>query len=385
MIKVAVVKADEYKYAEEAVRKSIDLLGGTEKFLKPGWKVLLKPNLLKGAAPEKCVTTHPSIVRAVITIVREAGCTPVIGDSPGTGNSKWHSKKAGFQQVCEEMEVEWVDFENDIIEVKDKTAFKNLTIASAVMNADAVINLPKVKTHGQIYLTLAVKNMFGIVPGIRKAQWHLSSGKDLENFCKMLVEICYIKKPVLNIVDGITAMDGNGPGSGDPYQLGFIIAGEDPAAVDRTICDILRLKPSKVPTFKAAESLNLGVTDLSHIDIVGDDYSLAKVEDFKFTGQYLPGDMSSHPLVAGMIEMMKGGLTSKPWIDHETCTQCGQCVDHCPAVAMSLQKIGSNEKEKVIIDYDPCIRCYCCNEICPEGAISVKQGWMWKFVPDSFR
>ena len=385
MTKVSVVKADDYKNAEDAVRKSVELLGGIEKFLKPGWKVLLKPNLLKGVSPEKCVTTHPTVIQAVIKLVREAGCTPVVGDSPGTGNGRWHSQKAGFRRICEEMAVEWVDFEADFVEIKDKGSFKNLTIARPVIEADAIINLPKIKTHAQIYITLAVKNMFGIVPGVRKAQWHLSSGRDLDSFCKMLVEICYIKKPVLNIVDGILAMDGNGPGAGDPYPLGYIVAGEEPSAVDRIICDILKLKPSKVPTFKALESLKLGVTDLSLIQVVGDDYSTAEVDNFRFRGQYLPSEMGAHPVIAEIAKMLRGGLTSKPWITHETCTQCGQCVEHCPAEAMSLQKLKGNDKEKVIIDLNPCIRCYCCSEICPEGAISVKQGWMWKFVPNSFR
>lgn len=385
MNQVSIIHAKDYDQAEEAVRNSLELLGGINRFLQSGWKVLLKPNLLKGVAPEKCVTTHPAIIKAVITIVREAGCTPVIGDSPGTGNSKFHARKAGYLHICEEMDVEWVDFENDILEVKDKTAFKNLTVASAVMEADAVINLPKLKTHGQIYMTLATKNMFGIVPGIRKGQWHLSSGTDLENFCKMLVEICYIKKPVLNIVDGIIAMDGNGPGAGDPFPLGFIIAGEDPSAVDRVICDILKLRPEKLPTLAAAKSLNLGITELDKIEILGDDYSTAEVDTFNFTGQHLPIIMGSNPLVSNAIKSLKKGLTSKPWISHDKCTQCSQCIDHCPADAMSLNKTKRDKKGKVIIDLNPCIRCYCCGEICPEGAISVKQGWMWKFVPKALR
>ena len=374
--KTATIKAPNYDEAESAVRRAVDLLGGIDRFLKPGWKVLLKPNLLAGAPPEKCVTTHPAVVRAAVNLVREAGCVPVIGDSPSIGSGSFHAKKAGFAQLCREMEVEWVDFEDDAIATQGTVVFKKLEVARIAMETDAIINLAKVKTHGQTYLTLAVKNMFGIIPGVRKTRWHLSAGADAVQFSKMLVEVCYVRKPVLNIADGIMAMDGNGPGAGDPYPLGYIIAGEDPTAVDRVICHMLKVKPSKVPTLVAAQLMGLGETRLDNIEILGDDPAEAKVDDFRFCGQLPPIDMGR---LNFLVPLVKNGVISHPKVDHKKCTQCKQCIEHCPAEAMVLSPDG--RKGRVQIDLDDCIRCYCCSEICPEGAISVKQGWMWRMVP----
>ena len=373
---IAFVKASEYNSVASAVRKSLDLLGGIGNFLQPGMKVLLKPNLLFGVDPAKCVTTHPEIIRAVISIVRKAGAYPVMGDSPVIGTGSFHSKRAGYRDLCAELQVPWIDFENDAMEVEGKHAFKKITIARIVHEADAIINLPKVKTHGQAYLTLSVKNMFGIIPGVRKAQWHLTSGVDPLKFAEMLVEVCYLRKPVLNIVDGIMAMHGNGPRNGKPYPLGFIIAGADPSAVDKAICYMLGVKAEKVPTLIAASKLGVGETRLENLRFLGDHPEDAKVKGFQFVGQHLPSDMGKLNFLAPFA---RKATTSRPVIDHQTCTCCNQCVDHCPALAMRLD--GKVEAGKVLIDLDKCIRCYCCSEICPEGSVSVGQGWLWKFVP----
>ena len=375
---VSLVKTQSYEQAAEGVRRSLELLGGIEKFLQPGMRVLLKPNLLFGNAPDKHVTTHPAVVQAVINIVKEAGCEPVMGDSPAAGTGIFHAKKSGYRALCEAENIPWINFEDDAVEVPGKHSFKKLTIARIVDEADAVINLFKIKTHGQTYLTLAVKNMFGIVPGIRKAQWHMTSGADAVKFSEMLVEVCYLRKPVLNIGDGIIAMDGNGPRNGNPYPLGYIAAGQDPMATDRAVCQLLKVKPSKVPTFKAGENLGMGVTDLSQIEILGDDPAEAEVKNFKFGGQHLPSDMGK---ANALIPFLRQAMTSRPVVDDSICTRCRQCVDHCPAVAMDLIPDAGHADGKVVIDLDKCIRCYCCSEVCPEGSISVGQGWLWKYLP----
>lgn len=375
---VALVKTPSYEQTEEGVRKTVELLGGIDKFLQPGMRVLLKPNMLFGLHPDKHVTTHPAVVQAVIDIVKEAGCDPVMGDSPAAGTGTFHSKKAGFRELCEANKVPWISFEDDALEVHGKHAFKKLTIARIAVEADAVINLFKVKTHGQMYLTLAVKNMFGIVPGIRKAQWHMTSGADAVKFAEMLVEVCYLRKPVLNIGDGIIAMDGNGPRNGNPYPLGYVAAGSDPMATDRVVTHLLKVKPSKVPTFKAGENLGMGVTGLDEIEILGGDPADADVRNFKFGGQHLPSDMGK---ANTLIPFLRKATTSRPVIDHAVCTRCEECVDHCPAEAMELSADRSHTDGKVVIDLDKCIRCYCCSEVCPEGSISVGQGWLWNYLP----
>jgi uncharacterized Fe-S center protein len=269
------------------------------------------------------------------------------------------------------MEVPWIDFEDNAVEVMGKSAFKRLEIAQAVLQADAIINLPKVKTHGQTYLTLAVKNMFGIVPGVRKSRWHMVAGADAVRFSRMLVEICYFKKPVLNIADGIMAMEGNGPRSGNPFRLGYIIAGEDASAVDRIICQILGAKFKQVPTLIADEGLGMGITNIQDIEIVGAELTEAK--NFHFGGQQLPSSMGK---IGFLVPLVKNSVNSRPAINRQKCNQCENCINVCPAGVMNLGK-----KESVEIDLDQCIRCYCCSEICPEGAISVKQGSLWKWLP----
>lgn len=358
------------------------MLGGISRFLQPGWTVLIKPNLLIGASPEKCVNTHPEVVKAVVKLVKEAGCSPIMGDSPAVGKGSFHARLAGYHQICAEMDVPWVDLEDNSVEVEGKVTFRRLTIARPVLEVDAIINLPKIKTHGQTYLTLAVKNMFGLVPGVRKTRWHLTAGRETEFFCRMLVEVCYLRKPVLNIVDGVIAMQGNGPRAGDPFDLGYILAGEDPSAVDRVICGMLRVKPSKLPTLSAAEKMGLGETRIENIEVLGDNISEARVKGFRFGGQHSPADLGT---IGKLVPLVKKGITSQPKVDHEICTRCGECVEHCPAKAMSLSPESRRNGEKIKTDLDLCIRCYCCSEVCPEGAISVKQGWMWRLVPGFLR
>lgn len=373
-VRIAAVKAPDYRDAEKAVFRAVDLLGGLS-FLKPGWKVLIKPNLLFGISPEKCVTTHPAIVEAALKMVKEAGCHPVLGDSPIIGRGGFHYNKAGYKEICRKLDVPWANFEDDAVEVEGGRTFKKLLVARAALEADAIINLPKIKTHGQTLLTLSVKNMFGIVPGVRKAQWHLTAGRDVKQFCRMLVEICYLKKPALNIADGILALDGNGPRAGSPYKLGYIFAGEDPSAVDRVICQALGVKPEIVPTLAAAAELGLGETRLENIEIIGDDPFSAHTGDFLLPGRQSPTDTYSR------IPFLKDSVTSRPKIDRRKCSICEQCLEHCPAAAMSLAPKGKNETGELDVDLKLCIRCYCCSEICPEGAVSVEEGWLWKLLP----
>ena len=379
--KVALVRAREYSQADDAVRQALDLLGGMRNFLKPGSSVLLKPNLLCGAPPDKNVTSHPAVVEAVVKLAREAGCEPMMGDSPSIGSGNFHAVKAGYTDLCRRMKVPWVSFE-DSITVEGGSVFKRLEVARILTQVDAVINLAKLKTHGQTYLTLAVKNMFGIVPGVRKAQWHMQAGSDLDFFCRMLVEMCYRFKPVLNIIDGITAMQGNGPRNGKPFPLGCLIAGSDPSATDRVICDLLKVNPNKVRTIAAAEFLGCGITDLERIEVVGDEIGGFNVRGFEFSGQELPMNMGSF---APLVPLARKALTSRPAIDLKMCTVCAQCVEQCPAEAMKISPNGRMKSDMVGINLKQCIRCYCCSEICPEGAIAVKQGWGWKFIPQFLR
>jgi len=195
---VSIVKCQTYHEEEvlKGLRRSLDLIGGIEAFVKRGDRVLLKPNLLIGKAPEKAVTTHPSMVKGVIQIVREAGGIPSIGDSPGIGSGERAADKAGIKRVAEAMNCPFVEFNRPVSppEKRAKT-FKHLEIDQALFEADAVINLPKWKTHGMTLLTLGVKNLYGCIPGPRKALWHLKAGEDRENFARILIDLYQIIRP----------------------------------------------------------------------------------------------------------------------------------------------------------------------------------------------
>ena len=220
---VSIVRCETYDEEEvlRGLRRSIDLLGGIETFVKRGDRVLLKPNLLYGKPPEKAVTTHPSVVRGMIEIVREAGGVPSIGDSPGMESLRKAAEKAGIKRVADETGCSLVEFDRPIVPPDRKGKwFKQLEIDRSVLEADVIINLPKWKTHGQMLLTLGVKNLFGCIPGPRKALWHLKAGQDQERFARMLIDVYLTVRPALTLLDGIVGMDGNGPGSGRPVPLG---------------------------------------------------------------------------------------------------------------------------------------------------------------------
>src|SRR3990167_2022351 len=262
MTQVSAVKTGQYNYAEvyDGVKKSVALLGGIDKFVKKGSRVLIKPNLLASKSPDDSVTTHPLFVKAVVNLVKDAGGIPYIGDSPSLLSLKNVIKKTGMEDVATETGAQILEFSESVtikrgMEISSPSPlnsppnkggemrngiiggniFKSLEIAKELKEVDAIINLPKLKTHVQMYLTLGVKNLFGCIIGKRKAQWHLKAGVNNIYFAKMLVELYEYIKPSLTIVDGIRGMEGDGPSGGQPRDIGLIFAGADAVAVDTMI------------------------------------------------------------------------------------------------------------------------------------------------------
>jgi len=239
---VSIVRCPHYGSEEvlKNLRKAIGLVGGIGTFVKKGDRVLLKPNLIFGKSPEKAVTTHPSIIRGILEIVREAGGIPFIGDSPGLGSAIRAAEKAGVKAVADELQCPVIDFNRPILSEKRKgRTFRKLEIDQSLLEADVVINLPKWKTHSQTLLTLGIKNLFGCVPGPKKALWHLQAGEDRVLFAQVLVDLYEVIQPSLTILDGVVAMEGNGPSSGDPTAIGLILAGSDALSLDQVVCDLL--------------------------------------------------------------------------------------------------------------------------------------------------
>jgi len=367
---VSIVKCTTYNETEvlKALRQSIDLIGGIGSFVKRGDRVLLKPNLLSGKSPEKAVTTHPAIIKGVIQIIQEAGGIPFLGDSPGIGSAKRVAEKAGIKEVADSLGCPIVEFNRPVLPPERKgKVFKNFEIDQSVFEADVMINLPKWKTHAQMFLTLGVKNLFGCVPGPRKALWHLKGGEDPKLFAQVLVDLYQVIQPSLTILDGIVGMEGNGPSSGDPIPLGLILASGDPLSLDQIVCDLLGLSRTSLMTNRVAFEQGLGGDG---VVTVGERLEDVKITNFKFPNPfridwYLPEFIK---------KALKSALSAKPVIDKEVCKLCNQCVEICPP------KVLKESGKSLVFDYGKCIRCFCCQEICPEGAITIEPGWALKLI-----
>ncbi len=364
---VSIVRCPDYgqKTVMSSVRRAVDLVGGINAFVNPGERVLLKPNLLKARPPEAAVTTHPEVVRAVIRLVHEAGAQAMVGDSPGIGDPRRVCERSGILAVIEQEGAVLADFD-EAVTVKNTGRFQRFEVARAAIEADAIINLPKFKTHGMTILTGAVKNLFGCIPGKRKVQWHLSTGVDHASFMGMLVELAGLLRPRLTVMDAVVGMEGNGPGSGDPRTIGVIMAGQDPVAVDVVCGEIVGVAPDVLPVVRAAFAAGFGESRLENIRIRGESLSEVQVRHFRLP----PREHLEWKMPEWARRTLKDALTTRPVIDNHACIRCGICQSHCPRKAIA------DIDNKLVINYRNCIRCFCCQEFCPSGAITVGKGWM---------
>jgi len=373
---VALARCVDYsrENVERAVGEVVGLLGGIERFVRPGESVLLKPNLLAPRSPDEAVTTHPEVLRAAARAAQEAGGCVTAGDSPGIGKFETVAEKCGIAAVAAELGVGLRELA-DAVEVARPAGarFRKLLLARAAVEADAVINLPKVKTHQQMFLTLAVKNLFGCVVGKEKIAWHMNAGRDAALFARLLVEVCHAVAPRLSIADGVVGMEGTGPSHGAPREFGFIAASADPFALDAVLTSLLGFDTDDVPMFAAADAarsdgLDVGRTDLNEIEIVGCAADGLKASHVK---PPVMGRLMFLPdFLAGVMRRL---ITVKPKITHAQCKTCGVCVESCPAEAMKIID------RKVRIDDTVCIRCFCCQELCPHGAIEARRGLLSGF------
>ncbi|MFA7535237.1 MAG: DUF362 domain-containing protein [Desulfuromonadales bacterium] len=355
-------------YRRETIETAlIDLLaplGGMAAFVQPGQKVLVKPNMLAGKAPEKAVTTHPEVVRAVIRLAQQAGGVVAVGDSPGVGTPQLVAARCGILPVIEETGAVFAPFADSVKVRPQGKTFHELEIAGDLLDADVIINLPKLKTHQMMGLTCAVKNLFGGVVGMRKPRLHLQAGADKAFFALMLLELAAFLRPALNIVDAITAMEGNGPGSGDPVHVGALLAGAEALAVDAVAIHLLGLRQESVWTQRVALEKLLPGSRLDEVEIVGADPRTLRPRSFR------PAKNTEihFGLPAFLRESLKQSLTAWPKVDSDKCKLCGLCAEHCPPHVMS---IGN---QRLNIDYKHCIGCFCCQELCPHNALFTGQG-----------
>lgn len=295
---VSLIRADSYEKAvlRESIETVLAPLGGMAAIVKPGSRVLLKPNLLTGSRPTKECVTRPEMVSCVAEMVMEVGGKPFLGDSPAFGSARGVAFANGYQEIVERLSLPIVEFHGKRYPT-DATEFNHLRLSKEAMEADVVINLPKVKSHVQLTMTMGVKNLFGCVPGKMKAWWHMEAGKDVNRFGEMLVETARAISPNLTIVDGIIGHEGNGPSGGEPRLLGLLAASENVFACDRALLEVLNVPPELVPT--AAASLRLGVCpQLEEIQ-----FPLLKPVDLKIEDWKLPEALV--PIDFGMPRVLK--------------------------------------------------------------------------------
>ena len=354
---------------EATIRQAVDALGGIAHFVQPGQRVMLKPNLLLSTPPETAINTHPTVVGAVARLVAEAGARVLIADSPGGGarhnpaSLRQLYRISGLDQVAEATGAE-LNLDCEALEVPypEGGLIKRLDVMRPATTVDAIINLPKLKTHGLLRYTGAVKNLFGLVPGRVKLGYHTKL-QGTDHFSQMLLDLALWARPVLTIMDAIVAMEGEGPSAGRPRQLGLLLAGSDTTAVDLAALDIIGMDPQTVPTIRVAQRRGLTTGQSADLEVLGTALAEARVADL-----YAPQTGSAEVMLTppGLKRWLERQLVASPRAGPR-CTGCGVCADNCPAEAITI------ENRRARMDLSTCIRCYCCHELCPQHAIELKR------------
>ncbi len=370
-VKVSLVKCEEYEFNQvySAVKLSLELIGGVKKLKEHGNKVLLKPNILSGKSPEYAVTTHPIFFEAVLKVFIENDFEIKVGESPGIENIFSAAKKSGLLRVAEKYNVPFVEFNEDMrVSNPSGKIVKSFTISKEIINSDIIVSLPKLKTHAQMYYTGAMKNLFGCIPGLNKGKFHFRF-PDKEKFSDMIVDLNLLLKPALGIMDGIIAMEGNGPQNGKPKKLGIIASSFDILALDVVCAELIGYNFRDIPILKAAlERRHFFIHSPEDIEIVGEKFE--NVKAIHFERIKIPQDIHflKNRVPEPVIKFLNRILTPYPFFNHKKCIRCEKCIEICPADALKLSK-----DLKIEIDYKKCIKCYCCDEVCPAGAIKLKR------------
>ncbi len=376
MYNVSLYKCEDYEYerVRAVIRREIDELGGIGKFVSKGERVVIKPNLIMKKAPEEAATTHPSLIRAVAELVIEAGGRAVIAESPGGpfNETMLRSiyKTCRMTEAAEASGAE-LNYNTDIDEVSfpEGKLLKKVTVVDEIIKADKVINVCKLKTHSMARMTGAVKNMFGMIPGTMKAEYHLNRS-NITDFANALIDICLLAKPVLNITDAVECMEGNGPTGGSPRHVGLIMASEDPFALDIASAYILNINPKDIPVCAEAVKRGLGPENIVGISFTGDDINGFVKKDF-IVPATKPINVTEN-LPKFIRRLINDTLQPYPDFNKAKCTGCGRCAGNCPPKAIEM-KNGRPYLERA-----NCIRCFCCQELCPAVAVDIKKPVLYR-------
>jgi uncharacterized protein (DUF362 family)/ferredoxin len=385
--KVSIVKCKGYnkENLKDAIKRCVRLIGGFEKFLNPQSKILLKPNLLMSAPPERAITTHPSFIEAVIeNIVDITGKSQNILIADSFGPATPYNKK-GMEKIYDATGILGIaertgcrlnySAEYECLSNKKGRILKRIEIIKPVIEADVIINLPKFKTHNLTVISGAIKNMFGIIPGFTKVGYHLRFD-DFEKFAGMLLDITTFIKPALNIMDGIWGIEGEGPGrSGTPRNVGLILAGSDSISMDIIMSKIMNIPEALNPFIEVLKKWDARSYITGDIEVAGEKLSDTIIYDFK-----IPGSTGQKRLITNnfintyIVPLVRNTLNPYLYVDYDKCNLCMTCQTICP------QKSIMSVDRKIKFNRRTCIRCFCCSEMCPEGAIGIKYPFIGNLI-----
>ena len=379
-------------YEEEKIysllKTGIQELGGLSSLIGKEEKILLKPNLLKKAEVEKAVITHPVVVGAFARILREEGYKNIVlADSCGHGTTRQVIQGTGMDTYLKKYDISAIDYTKGIhVDNPSGIQAKEFILPKELLEADCVISLSKMKTHALERITGAVKNSYGFVYGKNKAIGH-TKYPSADSFARMLIDLNQYVKPRLYVMDGIVAMEGNGPGSGDPVNMNVILLSTDPVALDSVFARLVHLKPEMVPTNYHGEKMGLGTCKAENMELIlvrevpemffdesGLEIKEISMEELVF--QYgNPGfNVDRIQVRSNVWTRLARALNifqKKPYIEEDKCVRCGICVNSCPVPGKAVDfRKGKNNPP--VYDYKKCIRCFCCQEMCPKKAIKVK-------------
>ena len=353
-------------YEAEDVQAAIDsifaLCGGIERIVKPGQRILVKVNLLMKRKPEQATTTHPAVAAAIVRAVQRAGGIPILADSPGgpytRGMLAGVYETCGMRAVAEETGCSLNDdFSTTTRFYEEGCVAKHLDLLGVLEQVDAVITVGKLKTHGLSTMTGCVKNLYGLVPGTLKVEYH-ARYQDVGLFSDMLVDICECVKPSFSILDAVVGMEGEGPSGGRPRQIGALLGGMNPHAVDAVGAQLIGLRPELMTTLEAA--MKRGI--VPPYAVAGDALEPMILSDFDIPMKYRRASW------VRLVNKLPQALRPRPVFTHRKCDGCGTCVRACPAKA-----IGMDDNRRPHVDVKKCIRCYCCQELCPKTDVEVKR------------